>query len=264
LDGWILLHRKILDNPIVCKDSDCIAIWIYLLLNATHSERKMMFGGKSIILKPGQLITGRKSISSKFNISESKVQRVLKMLEIEQQIEQQTNNKHRLVTIIKWEMYQDIKNKNNKSEQQDEQQLNNNRTPTEQQLNTNNNDINGSNVLNDNKKTFNAEIEDFFEMVWSLYPKKAGKGSVSNKQKKVLFNIGYDEIKRCIERYLADQKNPDYYKHGSTFFNTGYIDYLDKNFNKPYDDIPREEEPIRPVGGSLDLMAELNKKGKWQ
>lgn len=115
-----------------------------------------------------------------------------------------------------------------------------------------------------NKINNTAEIEDFFESVWILYPKRAGKGSVSNKQKKVLFNIGYDEIKRCIERYLDDQKNPDYYKHGSTFFNTGYIDYLDKNFNKPYDDIPREEEPTRPVGGSLDLMAELNKKGKWQ
>ena len=152
MEGWVSLHRKILDNPVVCKDSDHVAIWIYLLLNATHSERKMMFGGRSIILKPGQLITSRKSISSKFNISESKVQRVLKMLEIEQQIEQQTNSKHRLVTIVNWGLYQDTDKKNNKSEQQDEQQLNNNRTTTEQQLNTNNNGINGFNVNNANKK----------------------------------------------------------------------------------------------------------------
>ncbi len=262
MDGWISLHRKILSNPIVCKDADHVAIWIYLLLNATHSEIKMVFGGTSIILKPGQLITSRKSISEKFNISESKVQRVLKLLENEQQIEQQTNNKHRLITIVNWGLYQDRDCKNKKSEQQKEQQLNNKRTTSEQQLNTNNND---NNVFNkENKKHTNSEIEDFFEKVWILYPKKAGKGSVSNKQKKVLFNIGYDEIKRCIERYLNDQKNPDYYKHGSTFFNTGYIDYLDKNFNKPYDDIPREEKPTRPIGGSLDLMAEINKKGKWQ
>lgn len=88
-------------------------------------------------------------------------------------------------------------------------------------------------IQKENKTEHNtAEIEDFFESVWILYPKKAGKGSVSSKQKKVLFNIGYDEIKRCIERYVVDQKNPDFYKHGSTFFNTGYIDYLDENFTE--------------------------------
>ena len=32
MEGWIKLHRKMLDNPIVCKDSDYLAVWIYLLL----------------------------------------------------------------------------------------------------------------------------------------------------------------------------------------------------------------------------------------
>lgn len=226
MDGWISLHRKILNNPIVCKDADHVAIWIYLLLNATHAETKMIFGGQPITLKPGQLITGRKSISLKFNISESKVQRVLKSLENEQQIEQQTNNKHRLITIVKWDLYQDKNNKNKKSEQQDEQQLNNERTTTEQQLNTNNNVYNTNNK---NKKHISPEIEDFFESVWKLYPLKQGKGSISNKQKKILYDLGYDTIKKCIERYTATNPKEGFVKHGSTFFNSGYIDFLDDN-----------------------------------
>jgi hypothetical protein len=132
MEGWVKLHRKILDNPIVCKDSDHIAVWVYLLLNATHKEQSKVFGGEKIMLQPGQLITGRKVISEKFNISESKVQRILKTFEIEQQIEQQNGNKNRLISILSWHEYQS-------SEQQVEQQLNNNWTTDEQQLNTNKN-----------------------------------------------------------------------------------------------------------------------------
>lgn len=132
MQGYIKLYRKLLDNPIVCKDSDHLSIWIYLLLNATHKEKSVVFQGKKITLKPGQLITGRKSISSEFRVSESKVQRVLKCFETEHQIEQQTGNKNRLITILSWDEYQS-------TEHQDEQQVNNKRTTTEQQVNTNKN-----------------------------------------------------------------------------------------------------------------------------
>lgn len=136
-NGWIKLHRKILDNP-KFEDGDYFTIWIKLLLFATHQEKTALFKGKEIILKPGQLITGRKFLGVNSRIAESKVQRVLKWLENAQQIEQQTTNKNRLITILNWDKYQD-------TEQQNEQLLNNKRTTSEQQVNT------YKNVKNDNK-----------------------------------------------------------------------------------------------------------------
>lgn len=144
--GYIKLYRKLLDNPVVCKDTEHLAVWIYLLLNATHKKYKVMFEGKVIELYPGQLITSRKTLVKQFYLSESKVQRILKTLEIEQQIEQQTTRHNRLITVLNWSDYQE-------SEQQIEQQLNNNRTTTEQQLNTNKNDKNVKNVKNDKNTT---------------------------------------------------------------------------------------------------------------
>lgn len=132
MEGWIKLYRKMLDNPIIIKDSDYLAVWIYLLLNTTHKEYDVLFKGKRITLKKGQLLTGRKSISEKLKIDENKVQRILKALENEHQIEQQSSNKNRLITIVLWDKYQ-------QDEQQDEQQLNNKRTTSEQQVNTNKN-----------------------------------------------------------------------------------------------------------------------------
>ena len=94
MEGWIKIHRQILDNPIICKDSDYLSVWIYLLLNATHKEIPALFKGKKIFLQPGQLITGRKSMSDKLKISESKIYRVINEYKSEHQIEQQTSNKN--------------------------------------------------------------------------------------------------------------------------------------------------------------------------
>ena len=151
--GWISLHRKILDNPIVCKDSDHLAVWIYLLLNATHTNYDAIFKGKRITLIPGQLITGRKSISTQIKVDEFKVQRILKTFENAQQIAQQTSSQNRLISILNWDTYQ-------QGAQQNEQQVHNDCTTDAQRVHTNNKD---NKVNNDNKKNIGLKkcIEDY-------------------------------------------------------------------------------------------------------
>lgn len=77
-----------------------------------------------------------------------------------------------------------------------------------------------------------AEALALFEKLWKLYPAKKGKGQVSDSQKMKLLKIGSEEMSRAIERYLADLKKEDWRRpqNGSTFFNSGYVDYLDKNY----------------------------------
>lgn len=134
--GYVRLYRKILDNPIIWKDSDHVAIWIYLLLNATHKEISVIFKGERTILKPGQLIAGSKAIAEELNINYVKVHRVLNDFKVEKQIEKQASNKNSLITILNWEKYQSCEKqlKNNcnsteiqqKSETQSEKQVKNN------------------------------------------------------------------------------------------------------------------------------------------
>lgn len=105
-EGWIKLHRKLLDNPIIMKDSDHLAVWTYLLLNATHAEYPAIFKGEKIVLQPGQLITGRKTIAEKLAINESKVRRILDNFENDQQIDRQRSNQNSLISLINWKLYQ--------------------------------------------------------------------------------------------------------------------------------------------------------------
>lgn len=81
-------------------------------------------------------------------------------------------------------------------------------------------------------KASKAEIEAFFERVWNLYPNKRGKGQVSDTQKRKLYNIGFDKISIAIQRYQTELEMDKWRQkqNGSTFFNNGYLDYLDGNY----------------------------------
>lgn len=84
------------------------------------------------------------------------------------------------------------------------------------------------------------ELNDFFESIWNLYPeKRRGKSTISDTNKKELYKIGFDEMKRAIERYskevYAERDNgfkAKNFKDGSTFFRTNYKDYLDANYEE--------------------------------
>lgn len=78
-----------------------------------------------------------------------------------------------------------------------------------------------------------ANEQELFKHLWSLYPNKKGKARVSEKSKKELAKIGKEEMERAIKRYIDElEKDKDWRKpqNGSTFFNSGYVDYLDENY----------------------------------
>lgn len=216
-EGWIKLHRKLLDNPVTMKDTDHLAVWIYLLLNASHNEHLALFKGEKITLKPGQLITGRKSIALALHIDESKVERILKSLKSEQQIEQQTSSKNRLISITNWEFYQ-------QSEQQIEQQVNNKRTTSEQQVNTNKNIKNDKN----GRKDICQNILDLFNRICCSF------GTVKNITKNraeticgSLKTYSVDDFKKVFEK--AEQS--DFLKGNNNRNWSASFDWLIKEDN---------------------------------
>lgn len=101
----------------------------------------------------------------------------------------------------------------------------------------------------------NADTEEFFESIWKLYPNKKGKGQVSDATKLRLYSVGLDEMKRAIERYIDDLKKEEWRKpqNGSTFFNSGYVDYLDANY-EPLTEVPKvSRNQFNNYSGSADM-----------
>ena len=63
----------------------------------------------------------------------------------------------------------------------------------------------------------------------------------------IINQYGYEQIERCLSRYLKEIKENgverQYIQQGKTFFKSGYIDYLDDN----YEDIEIKQEPKQKI-----------------
>ena len=87
--------------------------------------------------------------------------------------------------------------------------------------------------------TEKSDAEEMFRRVWMEYPNKKGLGSISITQKVKLFReVGEEQLLRALHRYLDEMNTKgsrgDFvpaWKNGGTWFKTGYVDYLDKNFS---------------------------------
>ncbi len=116
------------------------------------------------------------------------------------------------------------------------------------QKNPDNDNVNDNDNEKQNKKhSCTAEATALFERLWAEYPVKKGKGQVSDTQKKKLLAIGEPALLKAIERYRAELAKDSGWRraqNGSTFFNSGYVDYLDGNF------VPDKERPAekKPAG----------------
>lgn len=78
-------------------------------------------------------------------------------------------------------------------------------------------------------------VEGFFEKIWKEYPLKRGKGQVTYRAKRDIKKLGFDQMVRTIERYhdeLVRDHRERFMMQGSTFFNSGYLDYTDENYVK--------------------------------
>ena len=161
MEGWIRIHRKIINAPWFNK-SEYVHLWLYLLLKANHKEQEIFIGNEKVLVKRGQLLTSRHKLSEVVHIQENKIYRILKCFENEHQIEQHKTKKYTVISIVNYDTYQ-------KSEQDNEQQMNSKRTTDEQQMNTNNNDKNIYLYLlnryrRENRKDFNEYMKKMREL----------------------------------------------------------------------------------------------------
>lgn len=101
MEGWIKLHRDILDWEWY-TDIRVKTVFIHLLLTANHKERNW----RGLVIKRGQLYTSVKHLSTQVGISIREVRSALGKLERTNEIMVKPTNKGTMVTICKYDVYQ--------------------------------------------------------------------------------------------------------------------------------------------------------------
>ena len=122
--GWISLHRKIIDNPMWLSEPFTRSqAWIDLLLLANHEYGYFYIRGNKIDVQRGEVARSEEQLALRWKWSRGKLRGFLKALKNEQQIEQQKSKLINKIVIVNYDNYQN-------SVQQTEQQKAD-RKPTE-------------------------------------------------------------------------------------------------------------------------------------
>lgn len=219
MEGYICLHRKILDSP-VFDNPALLKMWIWMLTKASFRRRTELIGLTKVELEEGQFIFGRRAAAAALGIKEATCYRHLKWLEGEGMIHVHSGNQFSVITIVNWGRYQTSEDGR--------------RATDEQPMNTN------------KKDKHSNKYSEQFEQIWALYPHKVGKGKISPAKQKLLCQISLEEWGRIIRRYEQGLARDEWRKpqNGGTFFHSGYVDYTDANYTPPavtamWEGIPR-------------------------
>lgn len=151
-NGWIKLHRKILDWEWFTSPST-LQLFIYLLLRANKEDKKW----RGILIKRGQLVTSAATISEETKLSTQQVRTSLNRLKSTNEITSKTTNRFTLVTVCKYESYQLYDEEEQQTKQQALQQTNNKQITNKQQQLKNN-----KNIRNNKKESIltNVRIDE--------------------------------------------------------------------------------------------------------
>lgn len=130
MDGWIKLHRKIIEWEWY-QDNTTLKVFIHCLFLANHKDKKW----KGILIKKGSFITSRKNFAKGCGLSVQQVRTSWDKLKSTSEITSETSSQYTIITINNWDEYQ-------QSNQQSNQRVTSDQPASNQRVTTTNNDKN--------------------------------------------------------------------------------------------------------------------------
>ena len=217
---YIRLSRNVLDWEWYGNINTC-RLFIHMILKANWKEGK--FEGK--VIPRGSFVSSLPKLADETSLTMREVRTAISHLKSTGEVTCKTYSKFTIFTVKNYCQYQ-------MSDMQNDRQATGKR---------HSNDILTTTIeekKEGNKSNINtlckADALELFEELWKLYPAKKGKAQISLAAKQRLLKVGHDEMVRAIDRYKVElEKDSDWRKpqNGSTFFNSGYVDYLDANYS---------------------------------
>ena len=105
--GWLKLYRSIEDNWLWDEVPFSYGqAWIDMLIMANHTQTKVMFNKEPIILEVGSFITSVRKLSTRWGWSKDRVLRFMRILEKDNMITRNSDNRRTLITLVKYGDYQ--------------------------------------------------------------------------------------------------------------------------------------------------------------
>lgn len=249
MEGWIKLHRGLLDNDLWRSEPFSRGqAWVDLLLLANHKESFFYKRGNKVIVKRGQVGRSSVELSDRWNWSRTKINKFLKDLQKEQQIILHKSTVTQLITIVNYDTYQE-------KEQQTGQQKDSRRTAEEQQKDTYKNDKKEKNDKNEKERS--KDIVNVID-VCSFFQSETGKKLIIGKtDAKIKASDKYkiinarlkdgatvEDCKAVIrfknKKWKGEKKTSEWIRLSTLFAKRNFENYLEEVLNESGSTAPKK------------------------
>lgn len=189
MDGWIKLHRKLLDWQWY-DDTNIVRVFLHLLLKANFETRDW----HDTSIERGQLVTSIKNLAAETHLSAMQIRRALTQLQKTKEIIIETTNKYTMITICNYAKYQcfdSSEQQTNNNQITNKQQTNNNQTTTTKEIKNIKKEKNVGNIKADNENFDFEENEN--KNNGTINEKKEKEKSCAKKEKEPKHKYGQFE-----------------------------------------------------------------------
>ncbi|MBS7531844.1 hypothetical protein IC619_015330 [Hazenella sp. IB182353] len=275
MEGWVKLHRKILQSDMYrTLNSKQRDVLMTILLMANHKENQWEYKGEIHTAKPGQFVTSVKSIKENCakDVTEQNIKTTLKKLETWGFLTNKSTKTGRLITVVNWGLYQDTSKETNQDINQD---LTENQPTSNQELTTNKNVKNEQECKQQQPREPKPKlieqkdvvaVQDQFEKIFNLNitPKSAvNLINLSNKHEKTIEDA-IEETQTYYKQSGKPKENP----YGAVWYaittgwniNSNVIPIESGRYNLPSEEDIRKQDELEAE--MLALMEQRQKKRK--
>lgn len=229
-NGYIKIYYSFLDWEWY-HNINTKVLFLHMLLRANWKEARF----QGIVIRRGEFVSSLKSLSNETGLSVSQIRTAINNLKETGELEVKAHKNFSIYRVKNFGKYQNTREEIAFTPQTS-------RKPSTHPSHTYHTPFatieegEEREERKEGKKIYikcTAEAVAQFELLWERYPNKRGKARVTDKDKMQLLKIGFDEMVRAIDRYKSDLERDKSWRkpqNGSTFFHSGYVDYLDKNY----------------------------------
>ena len=140
MNGWIKLHRDI-QSHWIWGNPEYLRAWLDMCMMANHMARKELINEKVVIIKRGSFDASYRFLATRWKWSINRVVRFINALKTDTMVDTATDTGQTIVTILKYDTYQDHENETN--------------TPTDTVTNTLTNTLTNTNTRKKELKELN-------------------------------------------------------------------------------------------------------------
>ena len=231
MDGFIKLYKKI-ENWQWYKESTTLHLFIDLLLDANYEDSKVGL----LIVKRGQCLTSLKRMSMRTGLTEKQIRTSLKKLEKSGEIGKQTTNRYSIITINKYNDYQE-KGKQRANKGQTKGNIKEYQEEQEEQ---------------EKRNKYIVEIIDHLNLRLGTHYKYNNQNTISHINERLDEGFTVDDFKMVIDKMCVEWMNTDmqkYLRPDTLFRPSKFESYLNREVKPTTKNISLSDDDIANLFG---------------